>query len=79
MAIDDRKDSGARNSFAGKHCGIRRGDARCLFQLDDKRVFAVADVHRHNAATGGGRQTALVPFRKRPGAEAMAIALPMPR
>jgi hypothetical protein len=46
LAIDDQKDSGAPNSFAGKHCGVRRGDARCLFQLDDKRVSEIPDSQR---------------------------------
>ncbi|MBN9221699.1 MAG: hypothetical protein J0I79_27460 [Mesorhizobium sp.] len=55
MAIDDRKDSGARNSFAGKHCGVRRGDARCLFQLDDKQVSGAPDSHQPQ----GGRDMAV--------------------
>jgi hypothetical protein len=25
LAIDNQKESGTPNSFAGKHCGVRRG------------------------------------------------------
>ncbi|CCV09849.1 hypothetical protein MESS4_110157 [Mesorhizobium sp. STM 4661] len=33
LAIDDQKESGAENSFAGKHCDVRRGECQMFISV----------------------------------------------